>query len=111
MKIACIRGFEFKAKPIILILLLTTTLSGCNKKEISVSGVNSETVNKYEKFEITLNLKNAEVENPYDPADIDIYALFKTPSGKEIKINGFFDNYRNAGKWKIPLFSSRNRRI
>jgi len=109
MKIASGRQFKLKTnelKTVILILLLATTLAGCNNKGISISGVNSETINKYEKFEVTLNLKNAEIENPYDPADIDIYALFTTPSGKEIKINGFFDDYRNAGKWKIRFSPS-----
>jgi len=96
---------------VLLIILLTNGLAGCSQKstkynqgtdtEIAVSTVNASTIKKYEKFEITINLKNAEIKNPYDPADIDIYALFKSPSGEEIKINGFFDGYKGTNKWKI----------
>ncbi len=68
---------------------------------VSVSEINSTTIKKYEKFEINLDLKNVGIENPYNPADIDVYSLFTAPSGKKIKINGFYDDYENANKWKI----------
>ncbi len=71
------------------------------KPQISVAGVNPSSIKKYEKFEIVVNLQNVGIENPYDPADIDVYAIFRTPSGKNIRINGFYDNFRNADKWKI----------
>ena len=76
------------------------------KPEVFISGVNTEKVKKYEKFEVTTQLKNVEIENPYDPADIDLYAMFTSPSGEKIKINGFFDNYQGANRWKIR-FSPR----
>lgn len=71
------------------------------KPEISVSGVNTGIVKKYEKFEAVVLLNDVKIENPYDPADIDVYALFTSPAGENIKINGFFDNYRGDAKWKI----------
>jgi hypothetical protein len=71
------------------------------KPSVSISAVNSGTVKKYEKFEIFLDLKNVGFENPYNPADIDIYANFTSPSGKQIKINGFYDNFGKTDKWKI----------
>ncbi|MBN2775632.1 MAG: DUF5060 domain-containing protein [Prolixibacteraceae bacterium] len=69
--------------------------------EISVKSVNSTTVKKYEKFEVSIDLKNVGIENPFDPADIDVYAEFTTPSRKKIKINGFYDNYNDADQWKV----------
>ncbi len=68
---------------------------------IAISGFNSATVKKYEKFEMKLELKNVKIKNPYDPADIDVYAMFISPSGENIRINGFFDNYRGAEAWKL----------
>jgi hypothetical protein len=68
---------------------------------ITITGTNATTVKKYEKYEVLLGLENVGIENPYDPADIDVYALFTTPSGKIIKINGFYDNYENADQWKV----------
>jgi hypothetical protein len=40
-------------------------------------------------------------ENPFDPDEIDLYAIFHTPSGKEVRINGFYNNYEDANEWKI----------
>lgn len=72
-----------------------------NKPSVKVSVVNNSTIKKYEKFEINLNLKNVGIENPYDPKDIDVYAIIKSPSGKEIKVNGFYDNYLEKDQWKL----------
>ncbi len=68
---------------------------------VKVSNVNNAKVKKYEKFEMNLDLANVGIENPYDPADIDVYAEFTSPSGKKIKINGFYDNFQGANAWKI----------
>ncbi len=71
------------------------------KPVVTISAVNTKTVKKYEKFEIKLDLKNTGIENPYNPADIDVYALFTSPSGKKIKINGFYANFGEVNQWKI----------
>lgn len=68
---------------------------------IRLTASNGTTIKKYEKFELWFDLENVGIENPYDPGDIDIYAMFSTPSGKQIRINGFYDNYENADQWKI----------
>jgi hypothetical protein len=68
---------------------------------VTITGKNTSTVKKYEKFEVRLDLKNVGIENPYDPDDIDVYAFFTAPSGKKMKINGFYDNYSDANQWKI----------
>jgi len=71
------------------------------KPSVSIRSVNSSVIKKYEKFEIILELKNVEIKNPYNPIDINLSAVFASPSGKRIKINGFYDNYQNADSWKI----------
>jgi hypothetical protein len=69
--------------------------------EISVSQTNTSTVGKYEKFEVKLELENVSYENPFDPEEIDVYAIFSAPSGKNYRVNGFYDNYNNANQWKL----------
>ena len=68
---------------------------------IKITSTNATRVKKYEKFEVLLDVENAGIENPYDPEDIDVYAKFTTPSGRVIRINGFYDDYDNAGQWKV----------
>jgi hypothetical protein len=68
---------------------------------IRITDMNATRVKKYEKFEVLLDLENVGIENPYDPEDIDVYARFTTPSGQVIRINGFYDDYGNAGQWKV----------
>lgn len=72
---------------------------------IRIASTNATTVLQYEKFELHLDLEDVKIENPYDPGDIDVYALFMTPSGKEIRINGFYDNYENLDQWKVRFSS------
>jgi len=100
----------------VLLIVFLFFLTGCSQKnkrypqgvkpEVTIAGINTGTVKKYEKFEVIPELKNVKIENPYDPADIDVYAMFTSPLGENIKINGFFDNYNGADKWKIR-FSPR----
>ncbi len=71
------------------------------KPEVNVVFQNTKSVKKYEKLELHVDLKNVSFKNPYDPADIDLYAEFDTPSGKKIRINGFYDNFKGADQWKI----------
>ncbi len=50
---------------------------------------------------MTLELKNVSYDNAYNPEEIDVYAIFSAPSGKNYRINGFYDNYKNANQWKL----------
>jgi len=79
----------------------STKYSHGTKPAVTISGINAGTVKKYEKLEVLLDLKDVKYENPYDPADIDISAEFTAPSGEKYKVNGFFDDYMGADKWKI----------
>ena len=46
-------------------------------------------VPQYGRFELTLDVR-ATYDNPFDPEDVDVYALFRSPSGKSLRVNGFF---------------------
>lgn len=68
---------------------------------ISVQSTNSNTVALYEKFEAILLLQDAAYINPYNPEEIDVRAIFNSPTGKTWEIFGFYDNYNNRDQWKI----------
>ncbi|MEP7373969.1 MAG: DUF5060 domain-containing protein [Chitinophagaceae bacterium] len=67
--------------------------------EITSIRTNADSIGLYDKFEIGLNLK-AEFSNPFYPAEIDLAAIFISPSGKQWNINGFY-NYASGTLWKI----------
>ncbi|MCM8815230.1 MAG: DUF5060 domain-containing protein [Candidatus Omnitrophica bacterium] len=50
---------------------------------------NSETILLYEKFEASFEIPVI-FDNPFDPEQVDINAIFTTPSGGKIKIPAFF---------------------
>ncbi|MEI6050530.1 MAG: DUF5060 domain-containing protein [Bacteroidota bacterium] len=58
-----------------------------------------DSVGLYEKLEISLEIK-CEFVNPFDPEDIDIHALFTSPSGKKWEIPGFY-YFSHSTLWKI----------
>jgi hypothetical protein len=100
----------------IIIALAAMLLAGGNlaypayqesRPGITIAAVNTGTVKKYEKFEIWLDLENVDIENPYDPDEIDIYAIFQIPSGENIRINGFYDDYQGADRWKVRFSPSQ----
>ena len=68
---------------------------------VTVASVNTTPVGKYEKFEITLELVEDSWSNPYDPEQIDLFAIFITPDGDSVRVNGFYDNYQNRNTWTI----------
>lgn len=54
-------------------------------------------IGRYEKFELTFPAQ-AEYSNPYDPATVDLSAEFTAPSGKKLRVPGFFyQDYRRSG--------------
>lgn len=64
-------------------------------------------VEKFEKFELTVKFK-ANYKNPFDPADIDLSAVFISPAGKKYKIPGFLysANFKD-GEFLNPLWKIR----
>ena len=51
--------------------------------------VNSPSVKRFEKFEVTLEMNRA-FRNPFDPAEADLTAFFTAPSGKVMVVPGFY---------------------
>ena len=54
----------------------------------------------YEKIELRVNLK-ATYSNPYDPDEVDLWAEFKSPSGKAWRIPGFYNPSSWASLWMV----------
>ena len=81
--------------------MILTSVCFAQSPQVSVQAVNNQTVGKYEKFEVIVNLTNVRFSNPYNPNEVDLRAQFTAPSGKVWEIFGFFDNYQNAYKWKV----------
>jgi len=55
-------------------------------KSISPS---AKQVKMFEKLELALDI-DATYDNPFDPNDISVFAYFTSPSGKNIKVRGFY---------------------
>jgi len=68
---------------------------------IAMQSINSSEVGLYEKFEVVLSLENAVFDNPYDPEQIDVRAVFTSPSGRQWNLFGFYDDYQNRQQWKV----------
>ncbi len=68
---------------------------------IAMQSVNSTEIGLYEKFEAILLLENAVFDNPYDPEQIDVRAVFTSPTGRRWDLYGFYDNYQNRQQWKV----------
>lgn len=69
--------------------------------EIQMLRQRPDTLGLYEKFEVSFNINNGnEYVNPFDPEEIDITAVFTSPSGKKWKIPGFY-YYSMGTLWKV----------
>ena len=68
---------------------------------VYVENTNEISVGVYEKFEINVGLGNAIFENPYNPEEIDLRAIFTSPSDSVWVIFGFYDNYQQRDQWKV----------
>ena len=83
----------------LIIAILILPLFG--QATVSVDYTNTTSPGLYEKFEVTVKLDNATYTNPYDPEEIDLRAIFISPTDSAWVINGFYDDYNNQEKWKI----------
>jgi hypothetical protein len=73
---------------IVIHFLFLSTLLYAQPSIIS-SQPNNTTINKFDKFELTIGL-NATYTNPYDYDEIVVQAIFNKPSGKKDTVDGFF---------------------
>jgi hypothetical protein len=91
-----IRGSDLNGRP-----LDEQQTSMAMQPQISVGSTNTNQVGLYEKFEAVLLLQNASYQNPYDPEQIDVQALFTSPTGVVWNIFAFYDNFDNRNQWKV----------
>ncbi|MBC7328090.1 DUF5060 domain-containing protein [bacterium] len=64
-------------------------MSSAKPLKIKSVEANAKQVKAYGKFELTLDI-DATFDNPFDPNDISVFAYFTSPSGKTIKVRGFY---------------------
>ncbi|RPH95295.1 MAG: DUF5060 domain-containing protein [Calditrichaeota bacterium] len=84
----------------IVVVLIMLSGIGVNAA-ITITRVNATTIGLYEKFEAVYRLDGLTYDNPYDPEQIDVTAVFTSPSGKPWHLFGFFDDYRHVSEWKV----------
>lgn len=77
---------------------------------IAVTPENS-TVGRFEKFELAVTLTNVAGLNPYDPMEVDLEAVFTSPSQETYRVWGFYmeepgDGY-GKGSWKVRFAPAR----
>ena len=82
-----------------LLALIQNNAYSASRPEIINIRQGPDSVGLYEKLEISLELK-CEFVNPFDPDDIDIQAVFTSPSGKKWNIPGFY-SLSHSTLWKI----------
>ncbi len=78
----------------LLVLLLAGMISaGTAEPSVSELALSSESVGQYELLEITFRT-DADFINPFDVNEIDIQAVFTTPSGQEVRFPAFYERAR-----------------
>ncbi len=73
---------------------------GCAKAAPVFEAVtpNAASVQRLDKFELTFQLSQTGYSNPFDPAQIDVSAVFVSPSRHSYSVNGFFyQDYARTG--------------
>jgi hypothetical protein len=83
----------------LLLLLMPVSLCASPGPEILNIRQYPDSAGLFEKFEVALQLK-CEFVNPFDPDDIDIEAVFTSPSGRVRTIPGFY-YLSGSTLWKI----------
>jgi hypothetical protein len=76
-----------------LIILAATIGASYSQPEVRRVFQMRDTIGLYEKLEISMNIEAA-FENPFDPAQLDIMATFISPSGKTVRVPGFYSEVR-----------------
>jgi hypothetical protein len=85
-----------------LIILIQTLLPAILMADPVIRGIrpNADTVGLYDKYELRL-VVDAVYENPFDPADISLEAVFRSPSGVEWRIVGFYNYSEWNSLWMV----------
>ena len=87
----------FKNKNMLIVTLVAfSALTLWAAPSITTVTKNADPVGKYVKLELTVGL-TATYTNPYDPAQIDLWTEFTSPTNKLWRVNGFY----NGTQWKV----------
>ncbi|MDZ4710469.1 MAG: DUF5060 domain-containing protein [Saprospiraceae bacterium] len=78
---------------LVIIYLFILQSSGFSLPRVLFSRANHDTLGRYEKYELSLDIK-ADFINPFDPSQIDLLVTYTAPSGKSWTIPGFY-NYNS----------------
>ena len=84
---------------LVLITFSSVYLSGSSlfaQPSINSVTVSPDPVGRYERLELAVDL-TASYTNPFDPGEIDIWAVFTSPGSENWSVNGFWD----GADWKI----------
>jgi hypothetical protein len=84
--------------PVLLAFIQIDTFSAAPPEIINIRQT-PDSVGLFEKFEASLEVR-CEFINPFDPDDIDIHALFTSPTGKTWDIPGFY-YFSRSTLWKV----------
>ncbi|MBX7257855.1 MAG: DUF5060 domain-containing protein [Candidatus Hydrogenedentes bacterium] len=79
---------------LIVVLALTWGIGQADTSSpppIAITAVtpNATSVPCFARFELNLDLA-ATFDNPFDPAEVDVYAIFTSPDGKTLRVNGYY---------------------
>jgi hypothetical protein len=87
-----LRQSEFPMLKLLLVCLGVAMIAGCTRSAPTFEAVvpNAATIERLDKFELTFHLAGTKYTNPFDPAQIDVSAVFVSPSHRVYKVNGFF---------------------
>ena len=88
--------FSIRTAPIILIFLLSPVSFLSAQPAIDSVTASADTVGRYQKLELTVDLA-ASYSNPFNPEDVDLWAVFTSPLAEEYLVNGFWD----GTDWRI----------
>ena len=86
---------------VVLLSFVTTNTYAIQVPEIKQLSHWPDTLGLYEKFEVSFNINNGNAYiNPFDPDEVDITAVFTSPSGQKWTLPGFY-NYSRRTLWKV----------
>ena len=83
--------------PVCVAVILVISAGGCaraegkamNPREATVRQ-SAEEVGQYERLELTIDVGEAKPANPFDPREIDLAGVFRTPSGQSVTVPAFY---------------------
>ncbi|PJF39503.1 MAG: hypothetical protein CUN55_14160 [Phototrophicales bacterium] len=78
-----------KRWPLLVVILLCMIGQGSVSSTVYASTLPQAVIRQYELFEITFPL-DEDYSNPYDPAQVDIVATFRSPNGETIRVPAFY---------------------